>query len=107
MFLFRSTFSGHLEFGEDQDGAKFVKAGPKIGIAVKPAFLPSLSLFTNYTYLWEMADGRRDFDYLEAGGRWALDKAEQVSLEAKYRFGQLPAKYTDIDVFQVSLAVKF
>ena len=108
-FHFRYTFSSHFEFGEDQTGASFAKMGPKVGIAVKPnpKFLPNLSLFANYTYLWEFGNGPQDFDYLETGGRWALDKAEQVFLEGKYRYGQLPAKYTDIDVFQLSLAVKF
>lgn len=106
-FDYRFTLASRLEFGEDQTDATFLKLGPKAGISVIPTFLPSLSLFANYTYLWETADGAEDFDYFEAGGRWALDHQRQVFLEAKYRFGQLPAKYTDIDLFQLSLAVKF
>lgn len=105
--LLRWDFSGHLEFGEDQSGSDFAKVGPKVGISVKPTFLPGVSFFANYNYLWETMDGQRDLDYLETGGRWQIDKSGQVFLEAKYRVGQLPAQYTDIDVFQVSLAFKF
>lgn len=108
-FDYRFVYSAHLEFGETAkplDDA-FVKAGPKIGIRVIPGFAPRLTLFADYTYLWEATGDSDDFDYLETGFRWTLDDNKQVFLEGKYRYGQLPAKYTDIDVFQLSLSVKF
>ena len=106
-FMYAVTIASRLEFGEDQNNNSFLKLGPKVGCTLVPTFLPNLSLFGNYTYMWEAANGERDFDYLETGFRWTLDQAEQIFLEGKYRFGQLPAKYTDIDLFQIALSLKF
>lgn len=107
---YRFTFAGKLEFGEpasSNDNDSFVKAGPRVGLTLQPIGIPQLSLFGEYTYCFELSNSSRDFRYLETGARWAFDRAEQIFLEAKYRYGQLPAKFTDIDVFQISLAVKF
>lgn len=106
-FKYRWVFNGRLEAGESDLQGDFVKVGPKVGIQAYTTYIPRLSVFANYTYLWEVAGGQRDFDYLETGLRWAMDDLDQVFIEAKYRYGQLPAKYSDIDLLQLSLAVKF
>ncbi len=108
-FDYRFISSAHLEFGTGTPNSNdmFVKMGPKIGIRVIPRFAPRVTLFTDYTYLWEAASNASDFDYLETGLRFSLDDNQQVFFEGKYRAGQLPAKFTRIDVFQLSLALKF
>jgi hypothetical protein len=106
-FQYRAILSGRAEGGEAEGDESFLKVGGRTGLMARSSFIPRLTLFGYYTYLWEVAGGQRDFDYLEAGLRWSLDKADQVFLEGKYRYGQLPAKYSDIDVLQLSLAVKF
>lgn len=109
-FFYRFAMTARTEFGDSpvvQFPGTFFKVGPSIGLTLIPRFLPSLELYANYTYLWELNNSSRDFELFEAGGRFALDRNKQGYLEAKYQWGQVPANYTDIDLFQVSLAVKF
>ncbi len=109
-FFYRFSMTARTEFGDSPlvtSPGRFLKIGPKLGLTLSPRILPSLELYANYTYLWETNNQSEDFQLFEAGGRWALDQNKQVFLEAKYRWGQLPDKYSDIDLFQVSLAVKF
>ncbi|WP_141699365.1 hypothetical protein [Candidatus Thiosymbion oneisti] len=110
VFQYRLAFSGIAEVGEsieEIDGETLVKLGPKAALYLRPNALRRLELFGGYTYLWEVADGSRDFDHLETGARIALDDAEQVFVEFKKRIGQVPAKYTDIDLWQATLSVRF
>lgn len=120
LFLYRLALGGKLELGEapdeseeddsesaETDDSTFVKLGPTIGLYVKPNFIPRLELFANYSYFWEIANDSDNFDYLETGVRFALDDFKQVFVEMKYRDGQLPAKYTDIDLWQISLSTRF
>jgi len=104
---YRTVLAGRIEAGESDTGETFAKAGGRFGLQAYHTALPRLIAFANYTYLWEMADGQRDFDYLETGIRWQLDDLKQIFIEGKYRYGQVPAKYTDLDLIQLSLAVRF
>lgn len=107
---FRFVVTNRLEAGESVSGSEddiFTKLGPTATLYVQPSFAPNLELFAGYSYLWEMADSSPDFDYLDTGVRLALDKLKQVYFEVKYRYGQLPAKYSEIDVIQAALSVKF
>lgn len=106
--LFYSViFALRTEGGQSTTEGNFIKSGPKVGLQVQPVFAPNLLIFGTYTYLWEVARGKQDFDYLETGLRWGLDETQQIFLDGKYRHGLLPAKYTPIDVYQLSLSVKF
>lgn len=109
-FFYRFSMVGRVEFGDSpflEHKGTFAKFGPKLGLTIVPRFLPSLELYLNYTYLFELSNDSEDFELVETGGRWALDQSKQIFIEAKYRWGQVPAKYTEIDLFQISLAVKF
>jgi len=108
LFLYRLVFGGKLEGGEaSEDDDTFVKLGPTIGLYLRPNFWPKAELFANYSYFWELSNNSDDFDYLDTGIRVALDELSQVFVEAKYRKGQVPSKYTDIDLWQVVFSIKF
>lgn len=109
-FLYRLVFEGKLEAGEsinDSNANTFIKLGPTLGLYLKPNFVPRLELFAKYSYFWEVADNSDDFEYLETGARIALDSLKQVFVEVKYRDGQVPSRYTEINLWQVALSVRF
>lgn len=109
-FRYRFLFGGRLEFGQSPFKAEadtYVKLGPNVGIALSPVAFRRLEVFANYLRLWELNNDSGDFDYFEVGGRVAIDPKEHVSIEGKYRLGEIPTKFTDIDLVQISLAIKF
>ena len=108
--LYRFTFVPRLEFGQTPFEATpdtYVKLGPKLGITIAPTAFDRLELFVNYIYLWELNNNSGDFDLLETGARIALDPGKQIFIEGKYRLGEVPTKFTDIDLVHIALAVKF
>lgn len=110
LFFYRLTSTARLEAGQEIDPSHdgmFVKLGPQVGIVLQPSGLQRLELYGQFTYLLELANESRDFDNLEAGLRYAVDPNKQMFLELKYRNGQVPAKYTPVDLWQAALAVKF
>jgi hypothetical protein len=109
---YRFTFVPKLEAGETPEGAtgageSFLKIGPTTGISLLLGKEKRLEAFANYGYRWELGGHAEDFDYWELGARYALDDAEHIYLEGKYRLGTTPDKYTPIDVTQFGLGVKF
>ena len=99
----------------------FFRMGPKVEVALRPKtdisapFLgpindvikhDMLELFGNFTYLWEPDGTLGATDYFETGIRFALDKSQQVVLEASYRNGQQAPKFVDVEIFQVGIGVK-
>jgi hypothetical protein len=109
-FFYRFTPTARMEFGDPvatTDAGHFLKVGAKLALSIKPRAFEQLEFFASYGYLWELANESADFDLFEIGARLALDPNKQFFLEAKYRLGQVPVKYTDIDLFQVSIATKF
>lgn len=109
-FLYRFLFGGRFEFGQSPfkaDPDTYVKLGPKLGIKLSPPAFDRLELFANYIYLWELNNDSGDFDLFEVGARAAIDPKKQIFFEGKYRLGEVPTKFTDIDLVQLSLSVKF
>lgn len=105
----------HTEYGEQLlKGVRndTFRSGPRLNLWLKfgdkfPGFLQRFQFFGRYDYLWTNAEHFDDAEYLEVGSRFPLDGNEQVLLEAKYRWGALPSKYTDVDLFSLSVAIKF
>jgi hypothetical protein len=109
-FKYRLMLVPRLEFGQTPFEATpdtFVKLGPKFGLTISPTAFDRLELFANYIYLWELNNNSGDFDLLETGARIALDPGKQIFIEGKYRLGEVPTKFTDIDLVHVALALKF
>lgn len=105
----------HTEYGEQlvkgvRDHA--FRAGPRLNLWLKlgekfPESLQRLQFFGRYDYIWTHAESYDDAEYMEIGARFPLDGNEQVLLEAKYRGGALPSKYTDVDLLSLGVAIKF
>lgn len=108
-FLYRMTTSMKLETGESVDAldnGSFLKLGPSLGLSFRPNSFPRAELFISSSYFWELKNDSENFDYQEAGVRVSIDKSKQFFIEIKYRDGQIPANYSDIDLLQLTLSTK-
>lgn len=112
---YKTRFVGHFEYADQaiqNVEVEAFRAGPRFDLSFKLGekfgdSLQRLELFGKYNYLWTVSGGFEDVEYVETGIRMALDPAEQILLEASYKWGKIPVKFTEIDLFNVGLAVKF
>lgn len=92
-----------------ESGDTFARLGPQLRFELLPKFDAGrrTSVFVRYDFLADLSSDSDHIEMFEVGGKYELDEAGLVSLEASYRNGEIALVRDSVEIFAVQLGLKF
>lgn len=113
-FFYRTRQYLHVEGGgadqpvPDAVETNFFRAGFGSGLVVYfSGALERLSFGADYRYYWDVLGDGDDFHNFRGSAEWRMDDIGHYTLNASYERGLVPLSHQEINLFTISVGIKF
>lgn len=98
---------GSIDDSDTLAQSEYFRGGAGVGIEFRFADIDRLTFSAEYRYYFDFLGNNDDFTNVRPSIQWQLDEVGHLTLQAAYENGLIPITQQEIDLFSITLGIKF